>query len=25
LTKDLDIAPHGEDLIFKFPLVGRIE
>ena len=25
LTKDLDIAPHGEDLIFKFPLVGKIE
>ncbi len=24
LTKDMDIAPHGEDLIFKFPLVGRL-
>jgi predicted heme/steroid binding protein len=25
LTKDMDIAPHGEDLILKFPLVGKIE
>jgi predicted heme/steroid binding protein len=25
LTKDIDVAPHGEDLVFKFPLVGRIE
>jgi predicted heme/steroid binding protein len=25
LTQDMDIAPHVEDLIFKFPLVGRIE
>jgi predicted heme/steroid binding protein len=25
LTKDIDVAPHGEDLIFKFPLVGKIE
>jgi len=25
LTKDMGIAPHGEDLVFKFPLVGRIE
>jgi predicted heme/steroid binding protein len=24
LTKDIDVAPHGEDLIFKFPLVGRL-
>jgi 2-oxoglutarate ferredoxin oxidoreductase subunit beta len=25
LTKDIDAAPHGEELVFKFPLVGRIE
>jgi len=25
LTRDMDVAPHGEDLIFKFPLVGKIE
>ncbi|MBS3906698.1 MAG: hypothetical protein KGZ49_06640, partial [Syntrophaceae bacterium] len=25
LTKDIEIAPHGEDLIFKFPLVGRLK
>jgi predicted heme/steroid binding protein len=25
LTKDMDVAPHGEDLIFKFPLVGRLK
>jgi 2-oxoglutarate ferredoxin oxidoreductase subunit beta len=25
LTKDMDIAPHGEDLVFNFPLVGKIE
>jgi 2-oxoglutarate ferredoxin oxidoreductase subunit beta len=25
LTKDIDIAPHGEDLIFKFPVVGRLK
>jgi predicted heme/steroid binding protein len=24
LTTDIDVAPHGEDLIFKFPLVGRL-
>jgi len=24
LTKDIEIAPHGEDLVFKFPLVGRL-
>jgi len=24
LTKDMDIAPHGEDLVFKFPLVGKL-
>jgi predicted heme/steroid binding protein len=24
LTKDIDIAPHGEDLVFKFPAVGRL-
>jgi 2-oxoglutarate ferredoxin oxidoreductase subunit beta len=25
LTKDIDIAPHGEDLIFQFPVVGRLK
>ena len=25
LTKEIDLAPHGEDLVFRFPLVGRIE
>src|SRR4030066_1691771 len=25
LTKDMDITPHGEDLVFKFPIVGKIE
>jgi len=25
LTKDIDIAPHGEDLVFRFPVVGRIK
>jgi 2-oxoglutarate ferredoxin oxidoreductase subunit beta len=25
LTKDMDTAPHGEDLVLKFPLVGKIE
>jgi len=25
LTKDMDIAPHGEDLVFKFPVVGRLK
>jgi len=25
LTKDIDIAPHGEDLIFKFPVIGRLK
>ncbi len=25
LTKDMDIAPHGEDLVFKFPIVGRLK
>jgi 2-oxoglutarate ferredoxin oxidoreductase subunit beta len=25
LTDDMHLAPHGEDLILKFPLVGRIE
>jgi 2-oxoglutarate ferredoxin oxidoreductase subunit beta len=24
LTKDIEIAPHGEDLVFKFPVVGRL-
>ncbi len=25
LTKDMEIAPHGEELVFKFPLVGRLK
>ena len=25
LTKDIEMAPHGEDLIFKFSVVGRVE
>jgi 2-oxoglutarate ferredoxin oxidoreductase subunit beta len=25
LTKDIEIAPHGEDLVFKFPTVGRLK
>lgn len=25
LTRDMEIAPHGEDLIFKFPVVGRMK
>lgn len=25
LTKEIDIAPHGEDLIFKFPVIGRLK
>ncbi len=24
LTHDIDIAPHGEDLVLKFPVVGKI-
>jgi 2-oxoglutarate/2-oxoacid ferredoxin oxidoreductase subunit beta len=24
LTHEIDVAPHGEDLVFKFPLVGRL-
>jgi predicted heme/steroid binding protein len=24
LTKDMDIAPHGEDLVFKFSVVGKL-
>jgi 2-oxoglutarate ferredoxin oxidoreductase subunit beta len=24
LTKDIDVAPHGEDMVFKFPAVGRL-
>jgi 2-oxoglutarate ferredoxin oxidoreductase subunit beta len=24
LTKEIEMAPHGEDLIFKFPVVGRM-
>ena len=23
LTQEMNIAPHGEDLVFKFPVVGR--
>jgi len=25
LTKDIEIAPHGEELLFKFPVVGRLK
>ena len=25
LTKEIDIAPHGEDLVFKFPIIGRLK
>ena len=25
LTGDIDIAPHGEDLVFKFPVIGRLK
>jgi 2-oxoglutarate ferredoxin oxidoreductase subunit beta len=25
LTKGIEIAPHGEELIFRFPVVGRVE
>lgn len=25
LTKEIDIAPHGEELIFKFPMVGKLK
>jgi len=24
LTKDIEIAPHGEDLVLKFPVMGRL-
>jgi 2-oxoglutarate ferredoxin oxidoreductase subunit beta len=24
LTQEMDIAPHGEDLVFKFPVVGKM-
>jgi 2-oxoglutarate ferredoxin oxidoreductase subunit beta len=24
LTREIEMAPHGEDLVFKFPLVGRL-
>jgi predicted heme/steroid binding protein len=24
LTQEIEMAPHGEDLVFKFPLVGRL-
>ncbi len=24
LTHEIGMAPHGEDLVFKFPLVGRL-
>jgi len=24
LTHDIEIAPHGEDLVFTFPVVGRL-
>jgi predicted heme/steroid binding protein len=25
LTRDIEIAPHGEDLVLKFPVVGRLK
>ncbi|MBM4278331.1 MAG: 2-oxoacid:ferredoxin oxidoreductase subunit beta [Deltaproteobacteria bacterium] len=25
LTRDIEIAPHGEELLFKFPVVGRLK
>lgn len=25
LTGDIEIAPHGEELVFKFPVVGRLK
>ena len=25
LTKDIEVAPHGEDLVFNFPVVGRLK
>jgi 2-oxoglutarate ferredoxin oxidoreductase subunit beta len=25
LTKEMEIAPHGEDLVFKFPAVGKLQ
>lgn len=25
LTKDIEIAPHGEDLVYNFPMVGRLK
>jgi 2-oxoglutarate ferredoxin oxidoreductase subunit beta len=25
LTRDIEIAPHGEELVFKFPVVGRLK
>jgi len=24
LTHEIEVAPHGEDLVFKSPLVGRL-
>ncbi|MDP2972633.1 MAG: cytochrome b5 domain-containing protein, partial [Deltaproteobacteria bacterium] len=24
LTRDIEFAPHGEDLVFKFPVVGKL-
>lgn len=24
LTREIELAPHGEDLVFKFPVVGRL-
>jgi len=24
LTREIEMAPHGEDLVLKFPLVGRL-
>lgn len=25
LTREIDIAPHGEDLVFKFPVIGKVK
>lgn len=25
LTREMDIAPHGEELVFRFPVVGRLK
>jgi predicted heme/steroid binding protein len=25
LTRDIEFAPHGEDLVYHFPMVGRLK